>query len=568
MGFGEAEARDSSYAEPRQLNLTISPHPDPLPQGERGPDKKHLAALVAILLLALVVRFHDITRHSIWLDEFLAILHSAGQGDAFFSLAHGARTGGAEGSLATSGARTPPPDLVGRHDRAPYPQIWRGMLGDVHPPLYQVLLRAWRDLLNPLVGDGDAMIRTFGVLLGVAGVALLWDVVRLLHGPGPAQWAALIMALAMPQIQFAQDARPYTLLTLLALSAIDAVVRLERFGPSYPRAVALGLCTLGTALTHYYGLPPLIALGCYAAIRLRGRARIQAGGALLGGAIAFLILWGPTLLVHVRGGEVHSAYLVDDAPGHLGRTLVRLAVLPARSLNEPSTAATPVACLGAILFVLPLLLRRRRPELMLWGWWMAGAVAPALLIDLLKRWEQLDLLRYTSLAMPAFYAMIAAVVGGTFAERRPWLRHVIPGMAVLSCLISIPRAYQETQNPKPDYPWLAKNFAERSKPGDVLVFHHASDRGSPLLWYLAMSWYVPAEKMPETVVFLMDAPNAAEAEALRNATSVWTVSEAGGTLPAGLIGGRAIGHTTTGFNLPVLQEWIGAGANANAETQR
>ena len=528
----------------------------------------HLAALLAILLLALVVRFHDITRHSIWLDEFLAILHSAGQGDAFFSLAHGARTGGAEGSLATSGARTPPPDLVGRHHRAPYPQIWRGMLGDVHPPLYQLLLRVWRDLLNPLFGDGDAMIRTLGVLLGVAGVALLWDVVRLLHGPGPALWAALIMALAMPQIQFAQDARPYTLLALLALGAINSVVRLERFGPSLPRAIALGLCTLGTALTHYYGVPPLIALGCYAALRLRGRARIQAGAALLGGAIAFLILWGPTLLVHVRGGDVHSAYLVDAAPGHLGRTLVRLAVLPARSLNEPSSAATPVACLGAILFVLPLLLRRRRPELMLWGWWMAAAVAPALLIDLLKKWEQLDLLRYTSLAMPAFYAMIAAVVGGALAARRPWLRHVIPAMAVLSCLVSLPRAYEETQNPKPDYPWLAKNFAEHAHPGDVLVFHHASDRGSPLLWYLAMSWYLPAEKMPNTVVFLMDAPNEAESDVLRKATSLWTVSEAGGTLPASLIEGRTIGHATTGFNLPVLQQWMDRGRNANAEEQR
>ena len=511
-----------------------------------------------ILLLALLVRVHDLTRHSIWLDEFLAILHSAGQGDAFFSLAHGARTGGAEGSLATSGARTPPPDLVGRHDRAPYPQIWRGMLGDVHPPLYQVMLRVWRDALNPLFGDGDAMIRSLGVLLGVAGIAMLWDVVRLLHGPAPAMWAALIMALAMPQIQFAQDARPYTLLTLFALGAIDAVIRLERFGPGMARAVALGICTLGASLTHYYALPPLIALGIYAAIRLRGPARVQAGVALFSGALAFLLLWGPTLLVHVRGGEVHSAYLVDDAPGHLARTLVRLAVLPARSLNEPSSVATPAACLGAILFVLPLLLRRCRPDLTIWGWWMAGAVAPALLIDLAKQWEQLDLLRYTSLAMPAFYALIASVIGGTIASARPWLRHVIPAVAVLSCVVSLPRAYEETQNPKPDYPWLAKNFADHAQADDVLVFHHGSDRGSPLLWYLAMSWYVPPEKMPQTVVFLMDEPNEAESAVLRSAPNVWTVSEIGGTLPSGIMEGRTVGQSATGFNLPVVQQWMAA----------
>ena len=110
------------------------------------------------------------------------------------------------------------------------------------------------------------------------------------------------------------------------------------------------------------------------------------------------------------------------------------------------------------------------------------------------------------------------------------MRHVIPAIAVLSCLVSLPRAYEETQNPKPDYPWLAENLAQHAQPRDVLVFHHGSDRGSPLLWYLAMSWYVPAEKMPQTVVFLMDAPNEAEADVLRMAHSVWTISDAGGTL--------------------------------------
>ncbi|HEV2293017.1 MAG TPA: glycosyltransferase family 39 protein [Tepidisphaeraceae bacterium] len=531
-------------------------HPEPLgAQRERG--KWHLAALIAILLLATAVRFHDIARHPLWLDEFLALLHSAGQGEAFFSGHHGVRTGGGEGSLATSGVRTPPPDLVGRLERAPYPQIWRGMLRDVHPPLYQILLRVWRDAMNPLFGDGDALVRALGALLGVAGVAMLWDVVRLLHGPAPALWAALIMALAAPQIQWAQDARPYTLLILLALGAIDGVVRLERLGPGIRRAVALGACTLGAALTHYYALPALLAMGCYAAIRLRGRNRLQAGAALLGAVVLFLVMWGPTFVSQVRGGEAHSGYLVDSAPGHLGRTLVRLAVLPARSLNEPAPRVVAVACLGAILFVLPLLLRRRRPDLALWGWWMAGAVAPALTIDLLKQWEQLELLRYTSLATPAFYAMIAAVgVGGTLASRRTWLRHVLPAVAALSCIVSLPHAYEERQNPQPDYLWLAFNFTSHARSGDVLVFHHAHDRGSLLLWYMAMSWYMPAEKMPETVVFLMDEPSAAEAEVLRKSTNVWTVSEPGGTLPPAVSAGRVPGHSASGFNLPVLQQWV------------
>ncbi|MDQ3440915.1 MAG: hypothetical protein M3478_11260, partial [Planctomycetota bacterium] len=94
------------------------------------------------------------------------------------------------------------------------------------------------------------------------------------------------------------------------------------------------------------------------------------------------------------------------------------------------------------------------------------------------------------------------------------------------------------------------------------------DRGSPLLWYLAMSWYVPPEKMPQTVVFLMDAPNDVEAEVLRGAENVWTVSEASAALPEGITAGRSRGHTTHGFNLPMMQQWISEGKIGNAEMQR
>jgi uncharacterized membrane protein len=174
---------------------------------------------------------------------------------------------------------------------------------DVHPPLFQICLRIWRDALGPIFGEGDAFIRSLAVIFGRR---LRCDDVRC--GPpcfmacAPALWAALIMALATPQLHWAQDARPYTLLFTLLLGAIDAVVRLERFGPGKRRVIALALCTFAAGLTHYYGLPALAALGVYAAIRLRGAARVQAGTALLGGVALFAIVWGPSLLVELRTG--------------------------------------------------------------------------------------------------------------------------------------------------------------------------------------------------------------------------------------------------------------------------
>jgi ActR/RegA family two-component response regulator len=92
---------------------------------------------------------------------------------------------------------------------------------------------------------------------------------------------------------------------------------------------------------------------------------------------------------------------------------------------------------------------RRRPDLLIWWFWMAGALAAPLGLDLMHGWRQLEFLRYASVVILAFYPLIATALDGV---RRPWLRHVLPAAAVMSCIISLPRAYAETETPKPEFP--------------------------------------------------------------------------------------------------------------------
>jgi hypothetical protein len=527
---------------PESFDVPNHPHPDPLPEyRERGWSKRGVFALLAILLLATGVRFYDLTRHPIWLDEYFSLQHSAGRG-------------GGRLMLASSGVRAPRPDLVGLHTRAPYPEIWRGLAAenaDVHPPLFPVVFRIWRDVTEPLIGQTDVMMRTFSVLFGVASVALMFDVMRLLHGIRQAIWASLIMSLAMPMVHYAQDARPYTMAFTLLLGAIDAVVRLQLFGPSLPRAIVLGLCTLAVSLTHYYAIPPLAALGVYALLRLRGRARVQASSAMLLAMTIFLVMWWPSLRIQLRGAEAHTAFLRDDKPGHLGRTILRVALLPQWSLNEPPSSATSLAVLGAVIYVLPLLLLRRRPELLIWALWIAGALAPPLFMDLRHHWKQLDHLRYASMVMLGVYPLIATVLDGA---HRPWMRHVLPAMAVLSCLISLPQTYAETETPKPDYPYLAETLKDFATPDDVIVFYQSSDGYYQLMWYLALSWYA-RDAMPPTAVFVMGEPDASAAEVIQRALVVWTVTMPGDDLPGDALAGRVRAKQTFGFNLPVLAKW-------------
>jgi hypothetical protein len=501
------------------------------------------------------VRIYGITRHPLWLDEYFSLQHSAGRGHG--RLLH-----------ASSGVRAPSPDLLGLQSRAPYPEIWRGMVAapDVHPPLFQIVLRVWRDVVGRVVGESDAMLRALAVLFGLASIAVLFDVARLLHGTTAALWAALIAALAAPQIHWAQDARPYTLLLALALGAIDAVVRLERFGPGRLRAAALWACTLAAALTHYYALPALFALGCYAAVRLRGRARAHAGVALFGGVITFALMWGPAMAQQLRTAASEAGFLSDAAPGHLLRTAQRLALLPARSLSDPPGPAVAVAYLGAIVFALPLLLRRRRPDLAVWGWWLAGAVAPALVFDLTREWKQLEYLRYTSLALPAFYVIVAAAVSAEAFPGRRWFRHVVPAAAALSCALALPQTYATTQTPKPDFPHLARTLASHAAPGDVLVFYQRYDGGYPLLWYLALSRYAP-QAMPDKVVFLTGPPDERARDVLREARSVWVVCDPGEVMPVGVTDNRVAGEWATGFNLPLLQRWVRTDGTSSPTTR-
>jgi uncharacterized membrane protein len=107
--------------------------------------------------------------------------------------------------------------------------------------------------------------------MSLAAVALMFIVVRELSGETAALWAALLMALAGPQVQYAQEARNYAMLLVEGLGAAAALVLIERRGPTRWRELALVVCLLAMTLTHYFALGTILSLAIYAAVRLRGR---------------------------------------------------------------------------------------------------------------------------------------------------------------------------------------------------------------------------------------------------------------------------------------------------------
>lgn len=93
---------------------------------------------------------------------------------------------------------------------------------DQHPPLYHLLLHFW----NVLGGTSEFWVRSFSALLGVLTILTIYDLGKTLSGWEVGLFSALLLALSPFQVEFSQEARSYTLLTLVACLSMDMLLRL------------------------------------------------------------------------------------------------------------------------------------------------------------------------------------------------------------------------------------------------------------------------------------------------------------------------------------------------------
>ncbi len=115
-----------------------------------------------------------------------------------------------------------------------------------HPPLYYYLMRGW----TAMVGDAPAMLRLPSVLFTVLTVGLLYALARRWFGHRIAAMAAMIAALSPLAVEFSREARPYALLSALAVASWLALSRFLDSGNAWWMAGYVAL-TLGGLYTHY-----------------------------------------------------------------------------------------------------------------------------------------------------------------------------------------------------------------------------------------------------------------------------------------------------------------------------
>jgi 4-amino-4-deoxy-L-arabinose transferase-like glycosyltransferase len=244
--------------------------------------------------------------------------------------------------------------------------------------------------------------------LSLAAVVVLFDAVRRGTGLGAALAAAAVMALAVSQIDYSQEARSYTMTVLLGLLAIHAMVRIDRLGASASRLAQLGLAVAASLLTHYFSAFALAGLGVYALLCLRGRDRIRTIGVMCGAAAAAAALWAPWFWRQQQmiRGDPASTFWQYDNNFSIPRLLAQAAATPALHLFDDSSRPLVIA-IAVIVFVLPLILWRDGQRRM-WWLWSVGAVGGLAVWDALRHTLLIDFARFSFAATPGFCFLVAA----------------------------------------------------------------------------------------------------------------------------------------------------------------
>lgn len=180
----------------------------------------------------------------------------------------------------------------------------RHAAADTSPPLYYVL----QSLVNGAFGMTEWTLRAISAFAGVASTALVYMVGRRLYTPLTALVASLAFAVGSMPLQYAQEARAYSLAVLFVLAAafwlIEAVTR--------PRASAYAGFALAAAAAAYTHLFAGVAVaGMLAGVLVRPALARAGGWRLAAAGAAALAAWTPW--AYVLAGQTATVTASADA---------------------------------------------------------------------------------------------------------------------------------------------------------------------------------------------------------------------------------------------------------------
>jgi mannosyltransferase len=436
---------------------------------------------------------------------------------------------------------------------ATVPHLIADALHQNHYPTYFLLL--W---LVAKLGTSQWLLRLPSAVFGAVGASLVCAIGNKAAGPRGGAIAGLLMAFSPFEVQLGQEARSYTLVSCLILTALCGLVQLARQPASAalplrrggaPRGawLAYGVGTAAALAVLNVAVPWLIAsnLGAIAIARRAGSARrgfirnwgfvqlfilatwlpmflavyIGSKGGVLDGAG-----WAPAATAETIWGIVAPVYLLRIsnfvtlglAPGAapaLSLAVVTLVAVGAWRLRRDPTMLT---VLGAAAFLLPL------------GLLLLSLIVPVLVP------------RYFAWGAGPFFILAGAGLGQLPASRFA----VLAGLLAALCLVNLAPYYDYETKPRWDQ--LAVRLARKAKPGDVVLVNDyysyyvfsffaarsgLADRQVRLTWRLSEAARLAAEHESEKKSWVAAIQGFSDAARLAAGHDLWVVYGRPGQAP-------------------------------------
>ncbi|MBN1595631.1 glycosyltransferase family 39 protein [candidate division FCPU426 bacterium] len=233
--------------------------------------KKQYWILTGILGLAAGLRLFDLGAHSLWVDEMAQVMTA----------------------------------------RASWKELFGQVSTHLSPPLDYMLLKIFAGS-----GASEWWVRFPAVCYSLIAVYLVYLWAQKLANDQTAGLAALLLAMSPMAVAYAQEARMYSLLLMLALLSY-VLAWLFYCRPNWKSALALGLVNGLVLLTHYFGFFMLLAETAFLGIAVSGLQARRRYYALLSLATALpgalFLPWLPIFLQQIKnsGGEIFYGLVAD-----------------------------------------------------------------------------------------------------------------------------------------------------------------------------------------------------------------------------------------------------------------
>jgi 4-amino-4-deoxy-L-arabinose transferase-like glycosyltransferase len=409
--------------------------------------------ILAIVVLALVLRLINLSVRPLWYDEAFAILYAE---KPFATMLHGTVTR-VEGAAA-----------------------------DVHPLFFYSMLHIWMQA----VGQSPVAVRTLSALLGTATVAMAYLLAQRLFDQQAGLATAVIVAIAPFHVYYSQEARMYALLGFAATAMTYFFVRAWADG-GWGHWGIFGILGAMTLYAHNLGFAFVAGLDLWvlwAWLRPFDQAQRRLGSGQAGAPrwhnfrpvlLSHLLIGGlfaPWLaVVPSQFSKIQQAYWVEQ-PGIVKLVQTILIFHFAYDNQSLPSWLLPLALFFSLLVlavvILELVRRRTAPGPRLsfpapYSLLLSLTVFPVLLTFLVSQVRPVYIVRALLPSALTYYMLVVGVlVVGSAPKPVKW------GLLLPSAVIaaaSLVNHYGYAQFPRPPFDEAAAYLSAHYRPTDVIV---------------------------------------------------------------------------------------------------